>query len=67
MSKPTKKTEQEEPITEAQRRKQNQDYEGLPAASEKQNPPDIDKKDIQKSSKLNKDGKTDNIGKRDNG
>ena len=30
----------------AEVKKQNQDFPDIPAASEKQNPPDIDKKDI---------------------
>jgi len=44
----------------AETKKQNEDFRGIPAASEKTNPPDIDKEDIQKSSKNNKSGKTDN-------
>ncbi|ALR30303.1 MULTISPECIES: hypothetical protein [Chryseobacterium] len=44
----------------AETKKQNEDFRGIPAASEKTNPPDIDKEDVQKSSKNNKSGKTDN-------
>lgn len=58
-----KKTKNEEKISEAERQKQNQDFENLPAASEKQNPPAIDKKDINKSSEINKEGKMDNMDK----
>ncbi|ASK29137.1 hypothetical protein CEY12_03010 [Chryseobacterium sp. T16E-39] len=43
----------------AESKKQNQDFPDIPAASKKTNPPDIDKEDIEKSSK-NKTGKTDN-------
>lgn len=58
-----KKADSKEKISEAERQKQNQDFENMPAASEKQNPPAIDKKDIEKSSELNEDGKTDNTEK----
>ncbi|WP_374446145.1 hypothetical protein [Epilithonimonas sp.] len=44
----------------AENKKQNEDFKNIPAASDKKNPPDIDKQDIDKSSKVNKDGKTDN-------
>ncbi|SIQ81697.1 hypothetical protein SAMN05880574_1273 [Chryseobacterium sp. RU37D] len=44
----------------AETKEQNQDFRGIPAASEKTNPPDIDKEDVQKSSKNHKTGKTDN-------
>lgn len=47
----------------SEQKKQTEDFRDLPAASDKQNPPDIDKKDIDKSSEVNKDGKTDNIKK----
>jgi len=43
----------------AETKKQNEDFQNIPAASKKTNPPDIDKEDIRKSSK-NKSGKTDN-------
>ncbi|MDC8103847.1 MULTISPECIES: hypothetical protein [Chryseobacterium] len=43
----------------AESKKQNQDFPDIPASSKKTNPPDIDKEDIEKSSK-NKSGKTDN-------
>lgn len=43
----------------AETKKQNQDFQNIPASSEKTNPPDIDKEDVQKASK-NKSGKTDN-------
>ena len=35
--------------------KQNQDFQNIPAASKKTNPPDIDKEDVQKSSKTNQE------------
>ncbi|MBV6880748.1 hypothetical protein NG800_010245 [Epilithonimonas ginsengisoli] len=47
----------------SEQKKQTEDFKNIPAASDKQNPPDIDKKDIDKSSEVNKDGKTDNIKK----
>ncbi|AKK74186.1 hypothetical protein [Chryseobacterium gallinarum] len=43
----------------AETKKQNQDFQNIPASSKKANPPDIDKEDVQKASK-NKSGKTDN-------
>jgi len=46
------------PIQQKQK-KQNEDFRDIPASSEKQNPSDVDKEDVQKSSK-NKSGKTDN-------
>jgi hypothetical protein len=49
-----------ESANSAETKKQNEDFRGIPAASEKTNPPDIDKEDVQKSSKNNKSGKTDN-------
>lgn len=45
----------------AETKKQNQDFQNIPASSKKTNPPDIDKEDVQKASKNNKSGKTDNI------
>lgn len=52
-------TKKKEPANTAETKKQNQDFQNIPAASKKTNPPDIDKEDIQKASK-NKSGKTDN-------
>ncbi|MDR6922513.1 MULTISPECIES: hypothetical protein [Chryseobacterium] len=51
-----------ESANSAETKKQNQDFQNIPASSEKTNPPDIDKEDVQKSSK-NKSGKTDNTEK----
>ena len=48
-----------ESANNAETKRQNQDFPNIPASSEKINPPDVDKEDIQKSSK-NKSGKTDN-------
>lgn len=48
-----------ESANSAETKKQNEDFQNIPASSDKTNPPDIDKEDIQKSSK-NKSGKTDN-------
>ena len=59
-----KEPEPKEKISDAERQKQNQDFENIPAASEKQNPPAIDKKDIARSSEINEDGKTDNTEKK---
>ena len=42
------------------KKKQIDDFRDIPASSEKQNPSDVDKEDIQKYSKNNKSGKTDN-------
>ena len=49
-----------EKANEAETRKQNQDFPNIPASSEKQNPPDISKNDIKKSSENHDTGKTDN-------
>ncbi len=57
------KNKEQEKISEAERQKQNQDFENIPAASENQSPPDIDKKDIKKSSETHEDGKMDNTEK----
>ena len=54
---PDKKTENS---NSSENQKQTEDFKNIPAASDKKNPPDIDKHDIDKSSKVNKDGKTDN-------
>ena len=43
----------------AETKKQNQDFQNIPSSSEKTNPPDVKKEEVQKSSK-NKSGKTDN-------
>jgi hypothetical protein len=43
----------------AENKKQNEDFQNIPASSKKQNPPDVDKEDVKKSSE-NKSGKTDN-------
>ncbi|WP_223559531.1 hypothetical protein [Chryseobacterium lathyri] len=51
-----------ESANSAETKKQNQDFQNIPASSEKSNPPDIDKEDVQKSSK-NKSGKMDNTKK----
>lgn len=59
----TDKNKEQEKISEAERQKQNQDFENIPAASENQSPPDIDKKDIKKSSETHEDGKMDNTEK----
>jgi hypothetical protein len=57
----SKKTDKkkDEPANSAETKKQNQDFQNIPASSNKTNPPDIDKEDVQKSSK-GKSGKTDN-------
>lgn len=34
-----------------QKQKQNEDFQNIPAASKKTNPSDVDKEDVQKSSK----------------
>jgi len=44
----------------AENKKQNEDFKNIPAASDKKNPPDIDKEDVKESSDVNEDGKTDN-------
>ncbi|KAB1232387.1 hypothetical protein DBR39_05820 [Chryseobacterium sp. KBW03] len=52
-------TNKKESANTAETKKQNEDFQDIPAASKKTNPPEIDKEDIQKASK-NKSGKTDN-------
>lgn len=52
-----------ETANNAQVKKQTQDFPNMPASSEKQTPPDIQKGDIEQSSELNDSGKTDNIDK----
>ena len=63
MNEDKNKPEDKEQISDAERQKQNQDFENLPAASENQSPPDISKKDIKKSSETHEDGKMDNTEK----
>ena len=57
---PDKKSEN---TNSSENKKQTEDFKNIPAASDKKNPPDIDKKDIDKSSKINNDGKTENTEK----
>lgn len=54
------KNKKEEAANSAETKKQNQDFPNIPASSKKTNPPDVDKEDIEKSSKNNRSGKTDN-------
>lgn len=49
-----------ETANNAQIKKQTQDYPNMPASTEKQTPPDIQKEDVEKSSDLHDSGKTDN-------
>ncbi|WP_294199620.1 hypothetical protein [Chryseobacterium endophyticum] len=49
-----------ESANQAETKKQNEDFQNIPASSEKTNPSDVDKEDVQKSSKNNTSGKTDN-------
>lgn len=49
-----------EPANKAETKKQNEDFQNIPASSEKTNPSDVDKEDVQKSSENNDSGKTDN-------
>ncbi|KFF02174.1 hypothetical protein [Chryseobacterium luteum] len=58
----SKDNKKKESANSAETKKQNQDFQNIPASSENSNPPDIDKEDVQKSSK-NKSGKTDNTKK----
>ncbi|WP_415327232.1 hypothetical protein [Chryseobacterium sp. MMS23-Vi53] len=51
-----------ESANSAETKKQNQDFQNIPSSSEKTNPPDVEKEEVQKSSK-NKSGKTDNTEK----
>ncbi|MCW3167254.1 hypothetical protein OMO38_01820 [Chryseobacterium sp. 09-1422] len=48
-----------ESANSAETKKQNEDFQNIPASSKKQNPPDVDKEDVKKSSE-DKSGKTDN-------
>ncbi|WP_028122436.1 hypothetical protein [Epilithonimonas tenax] len=47
----------------SEQQKQTEDFRDMPASSDKKNPPNISKKDIDKSFEVNKDGKTDNTKK----
>jgi hypothetical protein len=53
-------SKKQESANSAETKKENQDFRGIPAASEKTDPPNIDKEDIEKSSENHKSGKTDN-------
>lgn len=53
------KQKQPESANTLQTIKQNEDFRDMPASSERQNPPDIKKDDVQKSSE-DTSGKTDN-------
>ncbi|UZT98364.1 hypothetical protein ODZ84_02005 [Chryseobacterium fluminis] len=55
------KDKNKESANSAETKKQNQDFQNIPASSDKTNPPDIDKEDVEKSSENNKSGKTDDI------
>ena len=55
----SKEKNKKESANTAETKKQNEDFRDIPASSEKQNPSDVDKEDVQKSSK-DKTGKTDN-------
>lgn len=57
---PKEKNKDHESANSAETKKQNEDFRGIPAASEKTNPSDVDKEDIKKSSENNESGKTDN-------
>ncbi|SDH88625.1 hypothetical protein [Chryseobacterium taeanense] len=54
------KDKKQESANAAETKKQNQDFPNIPASSKKTNPSDVDKEDVQKSSKNNTSGKTDN-------
>ncbi|MFN4363825.1 hypothetical protein [Chryseobacterium hispalense] len=57
----SEENKKKESANTAETKKQNEDFPNIPASSKKTNPSDVDKEDIQKSSKNNKSGKTDNI------
>jgi len=57
----SEENKKQESANTAETKKQNEDFQNIPAASKKTNPSDVDKEDVQKSSKNNKSGKTDNI------
>lgn len=56
----SEENKKQESANAAETKKQNQDFPNIPASSKKTNPSDVDKEDVQKSSKNNKSGKTDN-------
>lgn len=56
--------EKTEKANAAENEVQTEDFRNIPAVSAKKNPPDIKKKDIERSSKINKDGETDNTDKK---
>jgi len=49
-----------EKTNDSENKKQNQDFPNISSSSKKTNPPSINKEDIEKASKVNKSGKTDN-------
>ena len=49
-----------EHANKAETKKQNEDFQNIPASSEKTNPSDVDTEDVQKASTTNSSGKTDN-------
>lgn len=57
----SEENKRKESANTAETKKQNEDFQNIPAASKKTNPSDVDKEDVQKSSKNNESGKTDNI------
>lgn len=57
----SEENKKQESANTAETKKQNEDFQNIPAASKKTNPSDVDKEDVQKSSKNNESGKTDNI------
>ncbi|SHE38351.1 hypothetical protein [Chryseobacterium takakiae] len=57
----SEENKKQESANTAETKKQNEDFPNIPASSKKTNPSDVDKEDVQKSSKNNKSGKTDNI------
>jgi len=57
----SEENKKKESANTAETKKQNEDFQNIPAASKKTNPSDVDKEDVQKSSKNNESGKTDNI------
>jgi len=57
---PDKKSENN---NSSEQKKQTEDFRDMPASSDKKNPPNISRKDVEKSSEVNKDGKTDNTEK----
>ncbi|WP_263603081.1 hypothetical protein [Chryseobacterium sp. PET-29] len=57
----SEENKKKESANTAETKKQNEDFQNIPAASKKTNPSDVGKEDVQKSSKNNESGKTDNI------